>query len=111
VAYAEGEFRLSKALPDGSCLRDVFAAYRRDRGTRHPEDNWPWKAPRAGLYLVEWFWDLNLGRTASANGYLGISAAEIVAWCSLRRITLKTWELDALRRLDAKFLTVMSEKD
>jgi hypothetical protein len=111
VAYAEWEFRLSKPLPDGSNLRDSFASYRRGTGKTHPDDYWPHREPKGGHYILEWFWDLNFGRNATTAGYLGISAAEIVAWCSLRRIRLRGWELDALRRLDAKFLQVMGEKD
>jgi hypothetical protein len=111
VAFAEWEFRLSKPLPDGSNLRDSFKAYRNGTGKAHPDDFWPYKMPPAAKYILDWFWDLNLGRSASGGGYLGISASEILAWCALRRLRLRTWELDALRRLDAKFLHVMGEKD
>jgi hypothetical protein len=60
---------------------------------------------------MRWFWDLNMGRGVSQVGYLGLPATEIAAWANLRRIRLREWELDALRRLDATFLAVMAEKD
>lgn len=51
-----------------------------------------------------------MGRHVSQIGYLGLSSVEIAAWTSLRGIRLKGWELDALRQLDAKFLSVMTEE-
>lgn len=66
--------------------------------------------PRAAQYLLDWFWELNLGRGVSQAGYLGLSSVEIVAWATLRQVTLRDWELDAIRQLDSKFLSVMAEK-
>ncbi len=34
---------------------------------------------------------------------------EIDAWCRVMQVTLKTWELDAILRLDHVWLAVMAE--
>jgi hypothetical protein len=91
-------------------LGDAFRSYRRQAGKRHQDDNWDYEVPAAAQYLLDWFWELNMGRGISQAGYLGLSAVEIQAWASLRQIRLRDWELDALRQLDAKFLQVMAEK-
>jgi hypothetical protein len=50
--------------------------------------------PAAAQYLLDWFWELNIGRGVSQAGYLGLSAVEIVGWATLHRsgerITTKT---------------------
>jgi hypothetical protein len=110
VAGAEWTFRLAKPAPGGGTLGQAFRSYHKHTGKKHPEDAWDYEVPRAAQYLLEWFWELNMGRAVSQAGYLGLSSVEIVAWATLRRISLRDWELDAIRQLDSKFLSVMAEK-
>ena len=46
----------------------------------------------------------------AAGTLLGLPCSEIVAWASLKGITLRPWEFTALRSLDAKLIEVMGEK-
>ncbi len=92
------------------CLGDAFRSYRNTTGRRHEEDQWDYKVPAAGRYILEWFWELHNGRAISQASCLPLSSLEIQARSQLRRVTLHISELDAIRQLDAKFLAVMSEK-
>ena len=78
-------------------------------GRKHEDDIEEWELPEAAAYLYQWFWELSSGRPVSQAGFLAIPSSEILAWCQLSGIRLRSWELDALRQLDAAFLREMGK--
>ena len=106
---AEHDFRRRKPTADGSTLAENFASYERQTGKRHPEDE-RIQIPDDGAYLLEWFYELGQGRPVCEVGYLPIPASEIAAWCALREIHLRPWELDVIRALDRLLLTELARK-
>jgi hypothetical protein len=91
-------------------MRDHFAAYRRMAKRRHPEDREGVEIPAPLRYLWTYFWDLNCGRPITQAGYGPIPAVEFRAWEELNEVKLRSWELGALKKIDALFLKVMIEK-
>ncbi len=85
--------------------------YERETGRRHPRQEEVPPIPQQLAYLLEWFWEINCGRPVSMGGYLPLPSVEIAAWCGLKGVRLKIWEVDALRSIDAVFLQVVHEKD
>ena len=55
--------------------------------------------------------ELASGRQSGYGALQALTAGEIEAWTRIRRIRLRAWEFDALRRLDAKFLAVMNRSE
>ena len=106
IAHAEWQFRLSQPLPEGGTLGDAFRQYRRTQGKPHPEDVGGEPLPPAAAHVLEWFWELAAARGASASGPQPLAPTEILAWCMLRRLRLRGWELRALRALDGRWLDV-----
>jgi hypothetical protein len=109
--YAEREFTLRKPLRNGGTIGDAFALYEKKTRRRHPEDK-----PACGLpieieYLWAWYWEIAEGRPQNGNGLLPIPAMEIKAWADLAGVTLKPWEMRALRALDRLLIDTMSKKD
>ncbi len=101
-----------KPQPHGGTLRDEIKLYERAMGAPHPEGRAPVTPPQSIGYLWRWFHELGAGRPIGGMGSLmPIPPSEILAWCTLKGITLKDWELDCLRNIDAAFLRVMSAKD
>lgn len=111
MAWAEWEFRLDRPQPENAPpLRESFRRYRQETGRKHPSDNWAYGAPKAGLHLWHWFWEISRGRQMHEATYLPLAAREINEWCAMRRIRLLDSEIDAIFRLDGKFREVMAEK-
>lgn len=63
--------------------------------------------PEELKYLVGWFEEITKGRTGNGFGPNPISAMEIAAWCSFQGFILEPWEFEAMRRLDALWLSVI----
>lgn len=62
-----------------------------------------------GAHLLDWFWELGASRSLVSVGMGGAMQApltyvEIKAWAFLRKIDLATWELHAIKALDATYL-------
>lgn len=108
--FAETEFRLSKPQGDGHTLREHFAAVKRMTKKAHPEDRQPCPLPESLRYLWTYFHDIGAGRPVWQGGFLPIPATELRAWEELNEIKLESWELGAIRKLDALFLKIVGEK-
>jgi hypothetical protein len=78
-------------------------------GKKHPEDTEGCRLPEVLKYLWVYFWDLNCGRPVWQGGFRPLPATEIHAWEQINQIKLETWELAALRQLDALFLKIYTE--
>jgi hypothetical protein len=110
VEAAEWQFRLRKPLPEGGTLGDAIRTFERETGRKHRAAEEAPPIPQEMSYLLEWFWEINCGRPVSMGGYLPLPSTEMLAWATLKRVVLKRWEVDALRSMDAAFLTVIHEK-
>ena len=75
----------------------------RSTGKRPAELDGP-EIPDATRHLWSWFLELHAGRGSSGYGLSAISYGEMDAWSRLRQIPLESWEVQALRTLDALYL-------
>jgi hypothetical protein len=111
VWWAEHEFRLQRRQPEGGTLRDAFKAYRRMKHRPHPDEREPVRKPEAVFYLYRWFQEIARGRPVGGMGvFMPIPPSEILAWATLRRITLQGWEMEAVMALDGAFLASVAEE-
>lgn len=55
-------------------------------------------------YLWQWFVELHSGRTCSEFGQSPLSYSDIGSWCAMNSIRLDTFELRAIKALDAAYL-------
>ena len=61
-------------------------------------------------HLWRWFLDLSRGRRAGGFGPANLAWADLRAWADLTGNRPEPWELDALMRLDAAWLTASLPK-
>lgn len=66
--------------------------------------------PFALAYLLDWFQELQLSRTGNGFGPNPIAYQEIEAWQRLNGIELEPWEIQALKRIDLEWMTIMRPK-
>jgi hypothetical protein len=60
-------------------------------------------------YLWAWFIELS-GSRGGGWGPAPITYLEIKSWCDLFNITLEPWELNLIKAMDVKYLTIINEK-
>jgi len=66
--------------------------------------------PFVGVYLWNWFWELNAGRGATGFGPAPLSYEGIAAWARLAGVCLTPWELRAIKTLDATYMAFVAER-
>ena len=91
-------------------MLDALKAWRMAKGTPHPIEAKALPMPEGCAEIMRHFNVISRGRPLSAGGWMPIPISEIEAWARLRGITFKTWQLDALLRLDHVWLQVMGQK-
>lgn len=92
-------------MKDGSSERDnlIAAAAEGNREAKAKLDNAP-KLPPHAVYLWEYFCQLHATRPNYGWGAVSLQYSEIEAWARLCHVELDGWELDAILRIDRKFL-------
>ena len=109
LEWAEHDFRLSRPKADGPTLRDAYASFKRQSGFPHPKDKGDVECPDEAVYLLNWFWEMSMGRTVTEKGCNPLSPRDITDWCGMRNIRLRQWEVTAIIGLEMKFRKVMGE--
>lgn len=66
--------------------------------------------PEAYFYLFGWFLEMGRARPVSQVGALPMPWSEMDAWCRLRGIKLKAWEIRVLGALDDLWLDIQGRK-
>lgn len=61
-------------------------------------------------YLLELFWELSSGRTTGGFGATRLTWLDINAWSNMTGVVLTPWELGAIRKMDAVFVTAANKK-
>ena len=106
LEYAAGQFRRSRK--EGSATLGDHAAYLKAQGIDPVEDE-PELPPMEVAHLWGWFCELHAGRQAGF-GPGPITWEAMSAWAALTRRTPAPWEVDAIRQLDAAWLTAAQEQ-
>jgi hypothetical protein len=108
LVFAKNEFELSKRQDDGCTLRDHLRAA--ERSLRRPIERLHLECPQIARYLWDWFLEISNGRTGSGSGPNPIAYSEIESWSRLFGVSLRPFELTAIKHLDMTYLSVMSMK-
>lgn len=87
---------------DGATFRDHLQAAARQGN--EPEQLKPVECPDCILYLWEWFCGLSGARQMSEFGPGSLSYQEIMAWTNLTGKEIESWEVNALKMIDAVYL-------
>lgn len=103
--YAAGQFRRSRR--EGGATLGDHAAYLKAQGIEPDEDE-PELPPLEVAYLWGWFCELHAGR-GGGLGPAPITWEAIASWATLTDRTPQPWEVDAIRQLDAAWLTAAAE--
>lgn len=61
-------------------------------------------------YLIEWFWDLNDGRSQGFNGPNPLSMTEISNWSALTGTIIRREEVSIIRDMDAAYLSAIAKE-
>ena len=66
----------------------------------------------SSLSIHIWSWFLEVSSSRSSNGFSlnPISYSEIESWSRFAGITIESWELKALKRIDLEFLNSQHKK-
>lgn len=109
LAFARAELELSEIQGDGQSARTHLESVWRQTRVMPEGLNTP-QCPIEVAYLWAWFIGLSQKRTSNGFGPNPISDAEIIAWSSLRRITLTPFDIDAINALDDVFMTYQAKQ-
>lgn len=109
IAAAEHQFKMDRCGEDGVSLGEKLAHVEQTTGRRPPELDGP-AVPFQLAHLLDWFRELNTGRTGNGFGANPLSWGEIDAWIRLTGRTVRDWEIGLLRALDQKYMAVMGSK-
>jgi len=104
--WAEHQFKLNKTDKDGISQREHLEQVQKQTGRRIEELESPTPFPTLLSHVWSAFCTLSNTRTAGYSGPNAISYYEIKAWKDLTDTPLKSWEVEALKRLDAVYLGV-----
>jgi len=106
--YAEWDFKLSIPDKDGVTERQHLQEVERQSGRTPLALQGP-EFPELLEYVWAAFLLLNHTRGQGFSGPLPISYQEIIAWQQLTNESLLPWEVDAIKRLDAVYLRVVTK--
>ncbi len=105
MAFALGEFRLSKCDKQGTPLRVTLTSVWRQTGQKPGELETP-DCPDELVYVWEWFCQLNCERGRSMEGTeLALDSTKLANWCWLEKVRLSSFELRMIRQLDRAYLS------
>jgi len=105
VEFGEWNFKLSKTDQNGVSEREHLEQVERQTG-KTPSPLIGPEFPMELSYLWSAYLHLHNARSAGFNGPSPISYLEIKAWMEVTENTLKPWEVEALKRLDAAYMRV-----
>ena len=77
---------------------------------RTPVELTPPDVEEASLYLLTWFHELNMARSANGFGMNLLAYAEIDAWARLTKRAVTAWEVSVLKTLDIIYVNVHQAK-
>jgi hypothetical protein len=66
--------------------------------------------PRELEYIMGWFWEIRSAVGGNGFGANPISFTELYSWSYLYSITLSSWELSIIRKLDFEYIKITSKK-
>ncbi|MGE0699044.1 MAG: hypothetical protein AB7O57_08115, partial [Hyphomicrobiaceae bacterium] len=104
IEYAERQFHRSRVV-GGASIASHHAVVAKRRGTTKLNEP---SLPAELRYLWSIFLDLHRTRSFGWSSANPISFAEIDAWCRLQNFALSGFELDVIRELDERFLSITS---
>lgn len=113
IGYGGAQFELDKVKEDGSTERQHLLSAWRQRGFNPKLKPEPLRYEELDdliVYLWQYFNDLSTRRHYCEGGPGSINWTEIQAFSNMKNLKFEQWELDALSRLDNKFLEVWYKK-
>lgn len=105
----ESFVRLNRPRKDGTTLKGHYEQAWKTSGKR-PAGLTDTSPPPDLDYLWEWFWELDHSRDRSMS-ISPITYAELHYWQRIKGVTLKPWELDAIRMMDTAYCSEANKKD
>ena len=108
IAAAEHQFKLARCGEDGVSLAEKLAHVEATTGKRPSGLDGP-VVPCQLSHLLDWFAELNAGRTGNGFGANPITWEGLDAWARLTGRDLRPWEVGLLRALDRTYLLAMKE--
>lgn len=106
--YAQAQFDLSRATPDGNTEREHLLAMERQTGRSAPELQLP-ELPDGCHLIWNTFLELHNARASSGMGPSAIGWQDLLAWQRVRGVQLTTWEIDTLMAIDTLALKTESK--
>ena len=104
--WAEHQFKLNKTDKDGISEREHLEQVEKQTGRRIEALESPTEFPQLLSHVWSAFCRLSNSRSAGFSGPNSISYLEIQAWKEVTGTPLKSWEVEAVKRLDAVYLGV-----
>lgn len=104
--WAEHTFKLDKPTKDGTTEREHLEQVEKQLGRKLKETEPDVEFPFEIQYLWAAFIQLSNARTAGFSGPNPLSYSEIKAWMEVTNTPLKSWEVDAIKRLDFVYMGV-----
>ena len=94
-------------LEDGKTKLDHLIQVEESTGREHvPETYIPFEAE----HLWNWFWQLSNARGSSGfGGASPLCFTEIRAWIEVTGLTVRPWEIDAIRAMDGAYMQAQAE--
>lgn len=108
IAAAEHIFQMARCGEDGVSVGEKLAHIERTTGRRPAALDGP-PVPFQLAHLLEWFGELNAGRTDIRVGANPLTWEGMDAWARLTGRDLRPWEVGLLRALDRTYLLAMKE--
>lgn len=109
MEYAEKKFALDE-LVEGVSLRSHLEQEEKVTGVTPQELLMP-EFPDVASHVWSYFLSIHQGRSYGISGPNPVSYQDIEAWSRLTGWTLTPWELSAVKKLDAVFLSKREEND
>ena len=104
--WAEHQFKLNKTDKDGISQREHLEQVQKQTGRSIEELESPTQFPSLLSHVWSAFCALSNTRTVGFSGPNAISYYEIKAWIDLTETPIKSWEVEAIKRLDSVYLGV-----
>lgn len=95
---------------DGQPLRAHLEQVEKDTKRRPIELDGP-ELPNTTAYLWDWYLLLSSGRQPTGFGLGPLTYSEIDAFARLMGVTFKSWEVLAMKMLDATYLSIQTSKE
>ena len=106
---AEKTFKLDKVGADKTTLRAHLTQAWKATGVKPDALNVD--IPPQSRRAFAWFNELCMGRSSNGFGMNPLSYMEISAWCSLRGVALRPFEVRLIKLLDMAYLKEMAVKN